>query len=81
MKPTSHWAKFETKPDASRSASTPAIKWGTVHILVPSASGGKAGLVRACRLPQDLTRIQPGLAAEAGARPLPQIPLGSLANA
>jgi hypothetical protein len=51
MKPTSSWAEFETKPDASRSASTPAIKRSTVHILVPSASGGKAGLVRACQSP------------------------------
>ena len=56
MKPTSSWAAFETKPDLSRSASTPAIKRSTVHILVPS--GGQAGLVRAC-LPQPRSNSDP----------------------
>ena len=56
MKPTSSWAAFETKPDLSRSASTPAIKRSTVHILVPS--GGQAGLVRAC-LPQPTSNSDP----------------------
>ena len=56
MKPTSSWAAFETKPDLSRSASTPAIKRSTVHILVPS--GGQAGLVRAC-LPQPRSSSDP----------------------
>jgi len=64
MKPTSSWAKFETKPDASRSASTPAIKRSTVHILVPSASGGKAGLVVARK-------------KTPGHRPPPSLPPGS----
>lgn len=62
MKPTSSWAAFETKPDLSRSASTPAIKRSTVHILVPS--GGQAGLVVARK-------------KSPGHRPPPGLPPGS----
>jgi len=68
MKPASSWAKFEIKPDASRSASTPAVKRNTVrntvHILVPSASGGVGGLVVAHK-------------KTPGHRPPPSLPPGS----